>query len=110
MDCFTEFILNTFTTLSVNSVNVFAMSIIESYAVKYKLKRRLYKLNLLQLNTGRCYMNHLFTIFIVQVILWMLLFVLIYYFVKKNAELKKEIKLLKDAETYNSNRPTERSR
>ena len=55
-------------------------------------------------------MNHLFTIFIVQVMLWILLFVLIYYFVKKNAELKKEIKLLKDAETYNSNRPTERSR
>jgi hypothetical protein len=29
--------------------------------------------------------------------LWILLFVLIYYFVKKNAELKKEIKLLRDA-------------
>ena len=42
-------------------------------------------------------MNHLFTIFIVQVIPWILLFVLIYYFVKKNAELKKKIKLLRDA-------------
>ncbi|HLE24993.1 MAG TPA: hypothetical protein VI935_05010 [Thermodesulfobacteriota bacterium] len=55
-------------------------------------------------------MNHLFTIFIVQVIFWILLFILICYFVKKNAELKKEIKLLKDAETYNSNRLTEHSR
>ena len=42
-------------------------------------------------------MNHLFTIFIVQVVLFILLFVLIYYFVKKNAELTKEIKLLRDA-------------
>ena len=42
-------------------------------------------------------MNHLFTIFIVQVVLWILLFVLIYYFVKKNAEVKKEIKLLRNA-------------
>jgi hypothetical protein len=42
-------------------------------------------------------MDTLFTIFIVQVVFWILLFVLIYYFVKKNAELKKEIKLLKDA-------------
>ena len=42
-------------------------------------------------------MNHLFTIFIVQVIFWILLFVLIYYFVKKNAEVKKEIKLLRNA-------------
>ena len=41
-------------------------------------------------------MNHLFTIFIVQVVLWIFLFVLIYYFVKKNAELKKEVKLLRD--------------
>ena len=41
-------------------------------------------------------MNHLFTIFIVQVVLWILLFVLIYYFVKKNAELKKEVKLLRE--------------
>ncbi len=46
-------------------------------------------------------MNHLFTIFIVQVILWILLFVLIYCFVKKNAELKKEIKLLRDATEKN---------
>ena len=42
-------------------------------------------------------MDQLFTIFIVQVVLWILLFVLIYYFVKKNAELKKEIKLLRNA-------------
>ena len=41
-------------------------------------------------------MNHLFTIFIVQVILWILLFALISYFVKKNTELKKEIKILRD--------------
>ena len=41
-------------------------------------------------------MNHLFTIFIVQVILCILLFVLIYYLVKKNTQLKKEIKLLRD--------------
>lgn len=42
-------------------------------------------------------MSHLFIIFIVQVIFWILLFVLIQYFVKKNAELKKEIKLLRNA-------------
>ncbi len=42
-------------------------------------------------------MGNLFVIFIVQVILWILLFFFIYYFVKKNTELKKEIKLLKDA-------------
>ncbi len=88
-DRFTEFILN--------KVNMFAMTIIESYTVKYRLKKHLFKLNLLQPNLRRKSMDQLFTIFIIQVVFWILLFVLIYYFVKKNAELKKEIKLLKDA-------------
>ncbi len=42
-------------------------------------------------------MDSLFTIFVVQVIIWTLLFVLICYITRKNALLKKEIKLLKDA-------------
>jgi uncharacterized membrane protein len=42
-------------------------------------------------------MGSLFIVFIVQVILCVLLFLFIYYFVKKNAELKEEIKSLKEA-------------
>ena len=43
------------------------------------------------------FLGNLFVIFIVQVILCALLFLFIYYFMKKNAELKEEIKRLKEA-------------
>ncbi|MCI0453658.1 MAG: hypothetical protein L0Y68_01530 [Candidatus Dadabacteria bacterium] len=52
-------------------------------------------------------MDSLFTIFVVQVIIWTLLFVLICYMTRKNAHLKKEIKLLKDARNSSSNRGVE---
>ena len=41
-------------------------------------------------------MNSIFMIFVVQIILCILLFVLIYRFIKNNAELKKEIEALKE--------------
>lgn len=41
-------------------------------------------------------MNSIFMIFVVQIILCILLFILIYHFVKKNGELKKEIEALKE--------------
>ncbi len=42
-------------------------------------------------------MDNIFTVFIVQVILWILLFIVIVYLVKKNAGLKKDIESLKEA-------------
>jgi hypothetical protein len=50
-------------------------------------------------------MDSLFTIFIVQVIIWTLLFILICYIVRKNALLKKKIKLLKNAGITNIQDP-----
>ncbi len=41
-------------------------------------------------------MNSIFMIFVVQVVLCILLFILIYRFIKKNGELKKEIETLKE--------------
>jgi hypothetical protein len=55
-------------------------------------------------------MDQLLIIFIIQVVLWILLFVLIYYLIKKNTELKKEIKLLRDTGISGSDLSTEHSR
>ena len=40
-------------------------------------------------------MNSLYTTFIIQIILWIILFFLICYLVRKNGELKKKIEILK---------------
>ncbi len=42
-------------------------------------------------------MDNMFTVFIVQVVLWILLFIVIVYLVRKNTGLKKEIESLKEA-------------
>ncbi|HSE83401.1 MAG TPA: hypothetical protein VLB01_02495 [Thermodesulfobacteriota bacterium] len=41
-------------------------------------------------------MNSIFMVFVVQLILCTLLFILIYHFIKKNGELKREIETLKE--------------
>jgi hypothetical protein len=48
-------------------------------------------------------MDSLFEIFVIQVIIWLLLFVFILYTVKKNTLLKKELKLLKDSGVRKNN-------
>lgn len=41
-------------------------------------------------------MNNLFVVFVVQVVLWILLFIAIIYLVKKNTKLKKEVEAIKE--------------
>ena len=41
-------------------------------------------------------MNSIFMVFVVQLVFCTLLFILIYHFIKKNGELKREIETLKE--------------
>jgi len=45
----------------------------------------------------RAIMDNLFLMFIFQVILWIILFFLIFYLRKKDSEIRRDLKLLKDA-------------
>jgi hypothetical protein len=45
----------------------------------------------------RAIMDNLFLMFIFQVILWIILFFLIFYLRKEDSEIRRDLKLLKDA-------------